>query len=50
MIRKLAAPICALLVALAAFANIQARAAMPPHGPNAKDCHPDNVRAVVHGC
>lgn len=49
MIRKLAAPICALLVALAAFANIQARAAMPPHGPYAKDCHPDSVRAVVHG-
>ncbi len=49
MIRKLAAPICAVLVALAAFANIHARAAMPAHGPYAKDCRPDNVRAVVHG-
>ena len=49
MIRNLAAPICGLLVALAAFANMQAHAAMPPHGPYAKDCHPDNVHAVVHG-
>ena len=49
MMRKLSAPIYVLLVLLAAFASIQARAAMPPHGPYAKDCHPDSVRAVVHG-
>ena len=49
MIRNLAAPICALLVALGAFVHIQARAALPPHGPYAKDCQPDTVRAVVHG-
>ena len=49
MIRNLATPICAVLVVLAAFANIHARAAMPPHGPYAKNCRPDNIRAVVHG-
>lgn len=39
----------AMLSVLVALVNLQARAAMPPHGPYAKDCHPDNVRALVHG-
>lgn len=49
MMRKKAGSICVLFVVFAAFANIQVRAAMPPHGPYAKDCHPDSVRAVAHG-
>ena len=49
MMRNLLAPIYLLLVLLAAFVSTQARAVMPPHGPYARDCHPDSVRAVVHG-
>lgn len=49
MIRKLVGPICTLLLVFAVFANMHAHAAMPPHGPYAKDCRPDSVRAVVHG-
>jgi len=37
-----------LLALAVAFTNLPARAAMPPHGPYAKGCHPDDVRAVTH--
>ena len=38
-----------LVVSLIVFAIVPVRAAMPPHGPYDKNCHPDNVRAVAHG-
>ncbi len=49
MSRHLACTIGAVLGTLAAFSNLQAQGTMPPHGPYARDCRPDNVRAALRG-
>ena len=49
MRRNLAWAIGAFLSTAAACSTIQAQGTMPPHGPYAKDCRPDNVQATVRG-